>query len=180
MRNLKSWIGNLTGIADTAKALKTASGTVDGSAATHPLAGQVPTVDPGATTFSWATPAVGSKALIFSIDGGGALPPTGLIGYVQVPFSGTITGWAIWTKDGLTIDATFDVWKVADGLTLPNFGNSITASLPPTITALSHKSSNVLTGWTTAVTVGDWIAVNLDSVSGLAGGVSLELKITAS
>ena len=120
------------------------------------------------------------RAVVMGADGAGSLPLTGVLGYYQSPYAGTITGWAAWTKDALTVTAQFDIWKIADGGALPTVGNSITAAAKPTLTAVNHTSSATLTGWTTAVALGDWFAFKLDSVSGAATGVNLELKISAS
>ena len=123
---------------------------------------------------------INNRALTMGADGAGVLPLTGVMGYFQIPYPGTIYGWAAWTKDGLTITAQFDIWKIADGGALPTVANTITASAKPTLTAVNHTSSTTLTGWTVAVATGDWFAYNLDSISGAAKGVNLELKIAAS
>jgi hypothetical protein len=89
-------------------------------------------------------------------------PTTGLLGYVQMPYSGTITGWTIVTNSG-TGSAQFDVQKS----TYAGFPTttSIVASLPPVVTSASKATSTTLTGWTTTFTVGDVFAFYLTSVS---------------
>lgn len=85
-------------------------------------------------------------------------------------FSGTITSWRI-TVDAGT--ATVDVWKVAVGA-FPAVANTITASATPAVSSGTTATSSTLTGWTTAVAVGDMVAINLRAISG-ASVVNIEV-----
>jgi hypothetical protein len=84
--------------------------------------------------------------------------------YIQVPFAGTIVGWRL-ISDVSTI-ATVDVWK-ANG-TIPTVANTITASAKPALSSATVASSTTLTGWSTAVAVGDIFELNVDSNSASA------------
>lgn len=87
---------------------------------------------------------------------------------VAVPFAGTITGWRIYSGEGGTGSAVFDV--------LLN-GVSIVASAPPTITGDDDASSTTLTGWTTAFAAGDMFAFVVVSSLGF-DNVTITLQAT--
>jgi hypothetical protein len=56
-------------------------------------------------------------------------------------------------------------------------GDTITASAKPTVTTATKAESSTLTGWTTSITAGDELYVNVDSVTSLKN-VELLLYIT--
>jgi hypothetical protein len=62
--------------------------------------------------------------------------------------------------------ATIDVWKIATGTAVPTVSNTITASAIPAISTGTAKRSTTLTGWTTAVSLGDIFGFNLSASSG--------------
>lgn len=86
--------------------------------------------------------------------------------------TGTIIGWRIITDIATT--ASLDVWKL-NGAN-PNVANTIVAAAPPIITAATYAASTTLTGWTTAIAVGDVFELNVDSNSA-AKVITLELDI---
>jgi hypothetical protein len=90
---------------------------------------------------------------------------TGLIGYITIPYNGTITGWQV--IGNISGNCVFDVWKTAAGI-IPTVANTIAGTEKPTLTAQQINSDLTLTTWTTTVTAGDIIAVNLDSASTLS------------
>jgi len=95
--------------------------------------------------------------------------------WVRVPYTGTIT------KVSLLADATgsivIDVWKDTYANYPPTVANTIAAAAKPTLSSANKSEDATLTGWTTAVTAGDVLKFNVDSVSGLTQ-VSLLLEIT--
>lgn len=101
-----------------------------------------------------------------TVDGGGSAPPTGVKGYVVVPYNGIITGWSI-VSDGSSPTCTFDVWKIAAGTALPTVANTITAAAKPALAVGNVVRSTAISTWTTAtnLTAGDIIGFNLDAVS---------------
>ena len=119
-------------------------------------------------------PIIGTVGI--TIDGGGSAITTGLKGYVECPFAGTIVSATIVAETSGAI--VIDVWKD----TYANFPpvdspDSITASAPPTITASGTKSQDTtLTGWTTSVAAGDIFAFNVDSCTAITRA-TLTLKI---
>jgi len=90
---------------------------------------------------------------------------TGVVGYITIPYNGTITGWQV--IGDISGNCVFDVWKTSAGI-IPTVANTITGTEKPTLTAQQINSDLALTTWTTAVTAGDIVAINLDSASTLS------------
>ena len=97
-----------------------------------------------------------------SFGAGASALNLGLIGYITIPYSGTITGWQV--IGDISGNCVFDVWKSSAG-TIPTVANTITGTEKPTLSSQQINSDLNLTSWTTAVLVGDVIAINLDSAS---------------
>jgi hypothetical protein len=112
-----------------------------------------------------------------TVDGGGSVIPTGLRGFVVIPYSGTITEWTIIADQSGS--AVVDIWKSTYAGAPPTIANTITASAKPTLTASQKAQSSTLTGWTTSVTTGDVIGFNVDSASTVTR-LNLSIKITKS
>lgn len=109
-----------------------------------------------------------------SIDGGGAVPSTGIKGYVTVPYSCTITGYNI-TADQATPSGTFDVWKVAEGTVLPTVANTIMGT-KPSLSVGNAVRSNSVGDWQRSITGGSILGFTLDSVaSGYKWNFQLEV-----
>jgi len=87
---------------------------------------------------------------------------TGLIGYITIPYNGTITGWQV--IGNISGNCTFDVWKQSAGV-IPTIADSIVGTEKPNLLAQQINSDLSLTTWTTAVTAGDIVAIVLDNGS---------------
>ena len=112
-----------------------------------------------------------------TIDGGGSAITTGVKGYVEIPYSGTITSWTIMAdQSGSTV---IDLWKDTYANYPPTSGDTIAGSAKPTLTAAVKAQSSTLTGWTTAVAAGDIIAFNVVSAS-TSTRITLSIKINKS
>jgi hypothetical protein len=112
-----------------------------------------------------------------TIDGGGSAITTGVKGYVEIPYSGTITGWTI--LGDVSGSCVIDIWKDTFVNFPPTVADTIAGSEKPTLSsAVSNRDLN-LTTWTTSVTAGDIIAFNVDSASTVTR-VNLTIKITKS
>lgn len=104
-----------------------------------------------------------------TIDGGGAEISTGYKGFIRIPFDCVITKASLLgDDDGGSI--VIDIWKCSyanydGGSTHPVDGDSITASAPPTISSASKSEDNTLSGWTTAISNGEILGFNVDSIS---------------
>jgi hypothetical protein len=120
-----------------------------------------------------------NRVITVILDGGGSALTTGAQKvYASVPYSGTITKWRILALDGNTGSITLDIWKDTYANFAPTDADSITASDQPAISASNKNEGTSLTGWTTSVTEGDIVEVNIDSVSTFTK-VKLELFIEA-
>ena len=128
-----------------------------------------------AQLMAWA-PNLQRRSVQLIIDGGGATITTGVKGYITVPFTGTITRAALLADQ--TGSIVVDIWKDTYTNFPPVNADSITASATPTISAALKSEDSTLTGWTTAVTAGDILGFNVDSVTTLQR-VTVELDITA-
>lgn len=82
--------------------------------------------------------------------------------YAIASASCTVQNWSILVDAGT---ATVDVWKITSTTALPTISNTITASATPAIASGTAISSTTLTGWTTSVTAGDVIGINLKTVA---------------
>jgi hypothetical protein len=104
-----------------------------------------------------------SLALTFIIDGGGSAITTGIKGDIEVPFAGTITAARLFADQ--TGSIVIDLWKDTYGNFPPTVADTITASAKPTLSTASKSQDSTLTGWTTSITAGDIIRVNVDSIT---------------
>lgn len=98
---------------------------------------------------------------------------------VEVPFAMTITSWDLFeTSDTVTsCSITLDIWKDTYANYPPTVADTITASAKPSISSATKNQSSTLTGWTTSVSAGDILKINVDSVTS-AKRVLLVLKGT--
>lgn len=117
------------------------------------------------------------RSLTVTLDGGGSVITTGVKADVRIPYTGVITGWEIVAD--VTGSIVIDVWKDTYGAFPPVVGDSIAGSEKPTLASQLTNSDDTLTTWGTAVTAGDWVRINVDSVSAVHR-VTLAIQITAS
>lgn len=116
-------------------------------------------------------------AVEFVIDGGGSAITTGIKGFIEVPFAGTISQVTMLADQSGSI--VVDIWKDTYANYPPADADSITASAVPTISAATKSQDSTLTGWTTSVAAGDILGFNVDSASTVTR-VTISLKITVS
>jgi hypothetical protein len=112
-----------------------------------------------------------------TIDGGGSAITTGVKGYVQIPYSGTITGWNLFADQ--TGSIVIDVWKDNYATFPPSVADTIAGSEKPTLSSVQKNQDLSLSTWTTSVSAGDIIAFNVDSASTVTR-VTLSINITKS
>jgi hypothetical protein len=96
-------------------------------------------------------------------DGGGAAITPGTQVDVVAPFTGTITAWTLLSDT--TGSAVVDVWLDTLANYPPTDADSITAAAPPTLTAHTDATSTAVGTWAKAITAGDILRFNLDSVT---------------
>ena len=118
-----------------------------------------------------------TASLTFIIDGGGSAITTGQKGHLEIPFACTITQVTMLADVSGSI--VVDIWKDTYVNFPPADVDSITASAPPTISAAQKSQDSTLTGWTTAVAVGDILAFNVDSTATITR-VTISLKVEKS
>lgn len=123
-------------------------------------------------TLSWVD---GTRTVGITIDGGGSAITTGVKGYVEVPFTGTITGWTIVGDTSGSI--VVDVWKDTYANFPPVVGDSIAGSEKPTISSSTKGQDLSLSTWTTSVMAGDVFGFNVDSCTSITRA-TLIIRIT--
>lgn len=89
----------------------------------------------------------------------------GTVGYITIPYNGTITGWQV--IGDISGNCTFDVWKQSAGI-IPTIADTIVGTEKPNLLAQQINSDLALTTWTTAVTEGDIVGIVLDNASVLS------------
>ena len=95
--------------------------------------------------------------------------------YLRVPFACTITSWEMVAD--VSGSVVIDIWKDTYANYPPvDVTDSITGSAKPTLTAAIKAQSSTLTGWTTAIASGDYLEVEVESVTTI-GSVTLTLNV---
>lgn len=101
------------------------------------------------------------------LENGGAALTTGIKADLIAPFDGVITGWHILGDQAG--DVVLDIWKDIFANYPPTVADTIintgAGGVKPTVPAanLGAESSDV-THWTTAISLGDILRINIDSV----------------
>lgn len=98
-----------------------------------------------------------------TVDGVTGVVQVGTVGYVVMPYAGTITGWSITANAVGSIQ--FDIWKAANAIpTVANTQIPLAANRPK-LTAAQYVNSTTLTGWTTTFLANDVYGFYVDSAS---------------
>lgn len=113
--------------------------------------------------------------IAFVIDGGGSEITTGIKGDLEIPFDCTITRATLIADQ--TGSIVIDIWKDTYANFPPTVADTITASAKPTLSAATKSQDSTLTGWTTAITAGDILRFNVDSITTITR-VTLSLRVT--
>lgn len=96
-------------------------------------------------------------------DGLGMPLVTGIWGDVPVHFDGTILEWRLIALE--VGDLQVDIWKTDYAGFPPTVADTITGTDKPLLASAQKNDDTALTGWTTAITVGDVLRFNIDSAS---------------
>lgn len=105
-----------------------------------------------------------------TIDGGGSTITTGFQGCREMQAAGTLVSWTMVSVDAgspTSGSITLDLWKDTYANWPPTVADTITASAKPALSSATKNQDSTLTGWTTSVSAGDFICVNVDSVTSL-------------
>lgn len=109
------------------------------------------------------------------IDGGGAAITTGIKGDIgPFAFACTIEDVSLLADQSGSI--VVDIWKDSYANFPPTAADSITAAAKPTISAAVKSQDTTLTGWTTAIAIGDILRFNVDSAATIQR-VSISMKV---
>ena len=108
------------------------------------------------------------------IDGGGSAITTGIKGEIEVPFNCDIVQATLILDQSGSI--VIDVWKDSYANYPPDNADSITSAAPPTVTTATKSQDSTLTDWTTAISAGDILRFNVDSIT-TAERATLILKV---
>jgi hypothetical protein len=120
--------------------------------------------------------AIGTSAIGYAIDGGGAAITAGLLGSgLRIPFDGTIESVTLLADQ--TGSIVVDIWKDTYANYPPTVADSICASAKPTLSSTDKSEDTTLTGWTKTINEGDVLFFNVDSASTVQN-VTLILKVT--
>lgn len=109
------------------------------------------------------SPAQNADVMSITIDGGGVAIQTGIVCDFVAAIDGTIS--YVYLLADQAGDCVVDLWKDSYANFPPTVADTITAAAKPTLSSADKYYDGTLTGWTTAVTMGDIIRVNVDSLS---------------
>lgn len=118
----------------------------------------------GATWYTYLSGAGNVAGFDYLLDAGNLSITTGVKSAIEIPFACTITAVRLFASSSGSI--VVDLNKSSGYAGLPTL-TSICASAKPTLSSAQKYEDTTLTGWTTAVAQGDWIAPEVESVSGL-------------
>ena len=112
-----------------------------------------------------------------TVDGVTTVVQIGTVGYVVMPYDGTITGWSITANVSGNIQ--FDIWKATNAI--PAVGNTQIplAANRPKLTAQQYVNSTTLTGWATGFVANDVYGFYVDSASTIKNA-TLTIRTTKS
>lgn len=103
----------------------------------------------------------GTTHIIFIKDNRGSDFEAGVAGDIPIPYAATITGVFLYADQAG--DLVLDLWKDSHANFPPTVADTITASAKPTLNNAASYSDTTLTGWTTSLSAGDILRVNIDS-----------------
>lgn len=166
---------------------QTDPGEVGSESAAASLAGELERIrfaiaEAKGTTYWYETPAAAVGDVVginFVIDGLGSEISTGIQGYIEIPFDCTINRATLLADQSgsIVVDLFKSTYSAFDPTTHPASGDKITASAPPTIATAKKAQDTTLTGWTTTLSAGDILAVNVNSVTTITR-CTISLKVT--
>lgn len=104
-----------------------------------------------------------SKTLDMILNGVGAVLKPGVAGDVYFSFAATITAATLLADQSGS--AVVDIWKAPYGSFPPTVANTITSATPPTLASAQKSQDTTLAGWTTAISSGDVLRINVNSAS---------------
>ena len=120
---------------------------------------------------------VKKRAINFISDGGGSVLTTGVKSYVTVPYDCTVQSWTILAENSGSV--VVDVWNDTYANYPPTVADTIAGTEKPTISSGVKNQDNSLTTWTTALSQGDVLGFNIDSVTDITKiSLSIDVEVT--
>ena len=114
-----------------------------------------------------------------TVDGSGGTVTQGIKGYLKMPYGATITGWTVIASTATAgQNITFDIWRSTTGIPTTAGQSLVGGGTKPNLpnNQQLNNSANV-TGWSTALATGDYLAFRVDSAQIVSYAV-LEIYIT--
>jgi len=121
---------------------------------------------------TWVSKTAG---ITYSMDNGDTVIPTGVWGYLRIPFACTVKAWTLIAKQSGSI--VIDIWKD----TYANFPPTDADAMPgsgkePTLSSAQIGEDTDITDWAaTSISAGDILAFNVDSCTDIKQ-ITLTLK----
>jgi hypothetical protein len=102
----------------------------------------------------------------------------GYLGGLIIPQYLTIVSWVVLAAQSGSV--AIDVWKIPLATYLasgpPNAGNTITGAEQLTLVSQTANSKSTLAGWTKLINQNDFVAFNINSLSGTINNLSIILQ----
>lgn len=115
------------------------------------------------------------KTISFALDGGGSVLTTGQKKYARIPWNATINNWYL--VGDVTGSIVIDIWKNTYANYPPVAADTIVgAGVFPNLSNQIKNTSDILTGWATNITGGNFLGFQVNSVSGVKW-VSLQMEL---
>jgi hypothetical protein len=112
--------------------------------------------------------------IIYVMDGGSLVLSTGIKGDLEIPFDCVIHQATLLADQ--TGSIAIDIWRAPYASYPPTVANTIVGGNPPTIIAGVKSKDTTLTGWSPAITAGDTLRFNINSISSIKR-VTLSLSV---
>jgi hypothetical protein len=110
-----------------------------------------------------------------TVDGVTAIVQVGKVGYVTIPYGGTITGWSITANVAGNIQ--FDIWKASGAIPTTTI---VTDGTYPALSADDFDTQTTVSGWITTFAAGDVFGFQVIGSPSVIKNATLTLRCTKS
>jgi hypothetical protein len=110
-----------------------------------------------------------------TVDGVTSIVQVGKVGFVTIPYAGTITGWSITSNAVGNIQ--FDIWKAAGAIPTTTI---VSDSTYPALVADEFETSTAVSGWITTFAAGDVFGFQVIGTPSVIKNATLTLRCTKS
>ena len=116
----------------------------------------------------------GTGSFGITVDGVSTIVQVGKLGYVTIPYAGTITGWSITANAAGNIQ--FDIWSAVGAI--PTIGSSIITTGYPLLSADDFDTSTLVSGWDTAFVAGTVFGFHVIGTPSVIKNATLTIRCT--